>query len=170
MRDKKVIPEIYQMGIIVATEIVEIEMEISKEKMIIGTIKDAVGKETTPMGGKDIDHPLKTVTKIGEIINTTIPLHHLDGQQIRMINSHQDLIMETLEDHMNRQDITREAPLGPIEMDKDHPNLFRETEIDQGIGDLDDVVTLVHTQEVLIEGTEKIDLLAETIIGDKDKA
>ena len=85
MRDRKVIPEIYQMRIIVTTGVVEVEMGAATEEMIIGTIKGAVEKETTPMGDKDIDHPPETVVIIGEIINTPIHLHHPDDQQLIMI-------------------------------------------------------------------------------------
>ena len=70
---------------------------------------------------------------------------------------------------MIHQDMKREATLGPIETDEDHHDRFREAEMDLAIDELNNVVTLIHIQEVMIEGTEGIDPLAETIIGDKDK-
>ena len=166
MKDREVIPEIDQMGIIIATEIVEAGMAITIEEIIIRTINIAVGIEINPTG-KGIDHPLRTINEIGETIETPISLPHPEGHQLIVINRHQDLTLETLNDHMNHQDIIAEATLGPLEKEEDHPDPSLETGIDQGTDDLEDAVNLVHTQEVVIDGTEGIDLLVETIIEDQ---
>ena len=165
-KGREVDPVADQTGIMIATEIVEVEMTIKIREVIIRTPNATVKIEINPLGN-GIDHHLKAIREIKGTTETPIPLIPPEGHRIEIINDHRDLTQETINDHLNFPDTIAEVTLDLLEIEEDHQDPSLGTIIDQGIDDLEDEVTPVHTQEVVIDSIEGIDLPVGTIIEDQ---
>ena len=138
----------------IATEIVDIEMKMDIGEIIIRTPNARVGIEINPLG-IEIDHHLKAIIGIEGTTETPIPPIPQEGQQIETIKDHQDITQETINDHLEHPFTIAEVTLGRQEIEEDHQGPSLEVMIDQ---DLEDEITPVHTQEVVIDSIEGIDL------------